>query len=110
VLWAHTGRPIILHPKFENRTIRERYREFLEAIYARETQFHEFCVKNGADYFVYDISFLLDAKESRRYKADKLGPLDPNCAAVLFQQHPERLRQFEPEFAEGRFAVFRVLR
>jgi hypothetical protein len=110
VMWAHTGRPIILHPKFENRAIRERYREFLEAVYAGEGRFHEFCIKTGADYFIYDISFLLDAKESRRYKADKLGPLDPSCAAVLFQQHPERLRRFEPEFAEGRFAVFRVLR
>ena len=110
VLWAHTERPIILHPKFENRAIRERYREFLETIYASEAQFHELCVSNDASYFVYDISFLLDAKESRRYKADKLGPLDPSCAAVLFQQYPERLRRFEPEFAEGRFAVFRVLR
>ena len=110
VLWAHTSRPIILHSKFENWTIRERYREFLRAIYSNEAQFHQFCATDGADYFVYDIGFMLDAKESRRYKADELGLLDPNCAAMLFQEHPERLKLFEPEFAEARFAVFRVLR
>ena len=110
VLWAHTNRPIILHSKFENHVIRERYKAFLDSIYANEPQFHKFCVETDADYFVYDIGFTFDAKESRRYKADKLGDLDPNCAAMLFQEHPEHLRLFEPEFAEGRFAVFRVLR
>jgi len=109
-LWAHTNRPIILHSKFENHVIRERYKAFLDSIYANEPQFHKFCVETDADYFVYDIGFTFDAKESRRYKADKLGDLDPNCAAMLFQEHPEHLRLFEPEFAEGRFAVFRVLR
>jgi hypothetical protein len=109
VFLAHTGRPIIMHSKFENQRIRERYHEMLEAIYGGEEQFFGFAHKYGADYFVYDIGFLYNGTESRRYKADKMGPLDPNCAAELFQNHPERLRHFKLEAANDRFAIFRVL-
>lgn len=109
VFWAHTGRPIILHSKFENRAIRERFREFLDAVYGSEEKFHEFCKKNGADYFVYDPGFMLLATDSRRYKADKIGDLDENCVVMLFADHPERLRLFAQEFLEGKFRVFRVL-
>jgi hypothetical protein len=111
VFLAYTGRPIILHSKFENREIRERYREFLEAIYSDEDCFFAFATKYGADYFVCDgASFLMSATESRRYKANRLGPLDADCAAVLFVMAPQRLRHFELEFATDRFAVYRVRR
>ena len=109
VFLVDPGRPIIMHPKFENQRIRERYREMLEAIYGGEQQFYDFARKYGADYFVYDVGFLYDGMESRRYKADKLGPLDPDCAAELFQNHPDRLQHFKFETADDRFAVFRVL-
>ncbi|MGA2220731.1 MAG: hypothetical protein ABSH21_02955 [Verrucomicrobiia bacterium] len=110
VFLAHTGRPIILHPKFENHDVRDRYHQFLDSIYRSEDRFYEFAQRYGADYFVYDISFLLDAEESRRYKADKLGNLPSTCAAVIFQEHPEQLKHFKLELAAGRFSVFRVLR
>jgi hypothetical protein len=109
VFLAHTGRPIIMHSKFENQRIRERYREMLEAIYGSEEQFYQFARKYGADYFVYDVGFLYDGMESRRYKADKMGPLDPDCAAMLFQNRPESLRHFKLETADDRFAIFGVL-
>jgi hypothetical protein len=105
VILAETGRPIIMHSKFENRRIRERYREMLDAIYGDE--FYAFAIKYGADYFVYDAGYLLAAKDSRRYKADKLGPLDPNCAAMLFETG--HIPHFEKVFADDRFIVFRVL-
>jgi hypothetical protein len=111
VFLACTGRPIILHSKFENREIRERYREFLEAIYSDEDRFFAFATKYGADYFVCDgASFLMATTESRRYKANRLGPLDANCAATLFVVAPQQLRHFEREFATERFTVFRVRR
>jgi hypothetical protein len=109
VFLAETGRPIILHSKFENRAIRERYREFLDAIFGPEDKFVAFATKYGADYFVFDNGFLLTGKDSRRYKADKLGDLDPDCAVELFAHQPQRLRHFEPEFKAGPFVVFRVL-
>ena len=111
VFLAYTGRPIILHSKFENREIRERYREFLEAIYSDEDHFFAFATKYGADYFVCDgASFLMPTTESRRYKANRLEPLDANCAAMLFAGAPQRLRHFELEFGTERFTVFRVRR
>ena len=111
VFLAYTGRPIILHSKFENHEIRERYRDFLEAIYSDEDQLFAFAAKYGADYFVCDsASFVMATTESRRYKANRLGPLDANCAAVLFVMAPQQLRHFERAFATERFAVFRVRR
>jgi energy-converting hydrogenase Eha subunit E len=111
VFLAYTGRPIILHSKFENPEIRERYREFLEAIYSDEDRFFAFATKYGADYFVCDgASFMMATTESRRYKANRLGPLDANCAAMLFVKAPQQLRHFEREFATERFTVFRVRR
>jgi hypothetical protein len=109
VFLADTGRPIILHSKFENHRIRERYREMLEAIYGTESNFYQFARKYGADYFVYDAGFIYAGADSRRYKADKMGPLDPDCAAVLFASRPERMRHFRLEISNARFAVFRVL-
>ena len=109
VFLAHTERPIIMHSKFENARIRERYREMLEAMYGSEEQFYAFARKYGADYFVYDVGFTHGGLESRRYKADKLGPLDPNCAAMLFENQPERLTHFQRVAEGGRFTVFRVL-
>jgi hypothetical protein len=81
----------------------------LEAIYGSEDKFYEFARKYDADYFVYDVGFLYEGMESRRYKADKLGPLEADCAAELFQHHPEQLKHFRFEMANGRFAVFRVI-
>ncbi|HTS17350.1 MAG TPA: hypothetical protein VMP11_07250 [Verrucomicrobiae bacterium] len=109
VFLAATGRPIIMHSKFENQRIRDRYREMLEAIYGSEDQFYAFASKYGADYFIYEVGFLYDGIESRRYKADKLGPLDPHCAAELFQHHPDQLKHFKLETADERFAIFRVV-
>lgn len=108
VVLACTGRPIILHSKFENLAIRERYREFLAAIYGTEDQLFAFAKKYGADYLVFDNGFFIDGIESRRYKADKLGDLDPNCAAVLIGTAPDRLRHFVPEFAANGYWVLQV--
>jgi hypothetical protein len=85
VILAETGRPIVLHSKFENRQVRARYREFLEAIYGNEEGFADFCWRYGVNYFLFDReNFLRPGLESRRYKAGKLGRLDPECAALRF--------------------------
>ena len=109
VFLAHTGRPIIMHSKFENQRIRERYREMLGSIYGSEEQFFEFARKYGADYFVYDVGFLYNGSDSRRYKANQMRPLDPNCAAMLFENHPQQLEHFKLEISNDRFAIFHVL-
>ena len=109
VFLAHTGRPIIMHSKFENQRIRDRYREMLLAIYGDEEGFYAFARKYGADYFVYDLGFSYDGQDSRRYKADRLGPLDGSSAVMMFENQPGQLRHFERMMSSGRFTVFRVL-
>jgi hypothetical protein len=108
VILAYTGRPIILHSKFENKAIRDRYREFLAAIYGTEDEFYAFAQKYQADYFVFDNGFFNDSIESRRYKADKLGTLDPQCAAVLFGMTPEGLKHFDLMYGQNGYTVYRV--
>jgi hypothetical protein len=105
VFLAHTGRAIVLHSKFENQRIRDRYREFLGVVYGTEEQLHEFACRYGADYFVHDRGCLVTGKDSWRYKADKLGELPAGCVALL----PE-MRRFEKVYADGRFTVLRVVR
>jgi len=108
VLWAHTGRAMVLHSKFENQAIRDRYREYLAALYGTEADLHQFARRYGADYFLYDLGTLVAGKNSWRYKADKLGPLPPTCPARLLAEHPNAARYFQCEYIAGRFAVFRV--
>jgi hypothetical protein len=108
VFWAHTGRSIILHSKFENREIRRRYEELLDSIYRDENAFHAFARRYGADYFIFDTGFLLRAADSRRYKANRMGELPADCAAVLFHNAPEQLKHFHLELTSGRFSVFSV--
>jgi hypothetical protein len=108
VFWVHTGRSIILHSKFENREIRRRYEELLDSIYRDEKTFHAFARRYGADYFIYDTGFLLRAVDSRRYKANQMGELPADCAAVLFHNAPEQLKHFRLELTSGRFSVFSV--
>jgi hypothetical protein len=114
VFWAHTGRPIIAHSKFETLSVRQRHRELLDAIYADEETFFAFAQKYGADYFIFDTGFVAEGltpaerKETRIYKAGLSG-LPANCAAMLFYWHANALNHFELETATERFRVFRVL-
>jgi hypothetical protein len=102
VLLAYTGRPTIMHSKFENKAIRDRYREFLAAVYGSPDEFDAFAKKYGADYFVFDNGFLVTGKDSRRYKADKLANLDPNCAAMRFSSGSNAA------FSANGYSVFRL--
>lgn len=98
VLWASTGRRMILHSKFENREIRERYQQFLTAAYGGETALYEYCRRYCADYFVWDIGFL---SAERRYKAGVAG--EPSAL-------PVGNRWFQREMSTDRLVVFRVMK
>lgn len=106
VLLAYTGRPVILHSKFENGEIRERHRQFLGAVYGSEDDLVAFCRRYGADYFIFDRGFFNIGPDTRRYKADQLGSLDPQCAAVLCETG--RTRWLAPVFHADGYTVLRV--
>jgi hypothetical protein len=104
------GRPMILHSKFENRAIRERYRQFLAALYGSEDDLYRFATRYGADYFVFDAGCRLVGENSWRYKADKLEPLPATAPARLLWERPGAATRFEQQFATERFIVYRVKR
>lgn len=108
VFLAHTGRTIILHSKFENREIRNRYRDYLTALYGTEEEFAAFARRYGADYFIYDRGCLRTGPDTWRYKADRLSPLPSESVAVRMAEAPAQLRAFEPVLQTDRFTVFRV--
>lgn len=107
---VHTGRTTVLHSKFENQRIRERYREFLAALYGSERQLADFARKQGAEYFVYDAGCLVTGLDSWRYKADRLGELPSWSVARRLAERPQDAKDFRLEWRGDRFAVFRVLR
>ncbi len=107
---AHTGRTIVLHSKFENQKIRERYREFLEALYGREEQLAALARKWGAEYFIYDVGCLVTGVDTWRYKADRLGELPPDCVARQMAERGGELKEFRVRFRSDRFVVFSLLR
>jgi hypothetical protein len=108
VWWAYTGRATVLHSKFENERIRERYREFLAALYGTEAELAAFARKYGAEYFVYDRRCLDVYLDSWRYKANRVGELPAECVARRMAERPGELTEFRPEFWSERFAVFRM--
>ena len=58
---------------------------------------------------MYDVGSRMTGRIRGATKADKLGPLDAHCAALLFENQPEQLRHFQRMMESGRFTVFRVL-
>jgi hypothetical protein len=110
VWWAHTGRPMVLHSKFENRVIRERCREFLDALYGSEESLAVFARRHGAEYFVYDVGCLVTGPDTWRYKADRLGDLPASSTARRMWEAPYALRLFRLEYQTNRFLVFSVVR
>ena len=110
VWWTFGERSVVMHSKFENRRIRERYREFLGALYGSEEELAGFARRYGADYFVYDVGSLMVGPDTWRYKANQMGELPVGCVARRMWDRPEDLREFRLEFQTERFVVFSVVK
>jgi tetratricopeptide (TPR) repeat protein len=105
---AYADRPIIIQSKIENSDVRERIRGFLDAVYAGEDAFYDYCVKNGASYYLYEAKTALDDTiESDRYVAGR-PRLRRDSAAYLFQFAPERLVHFTPVFQNSFYRIYAI--
>lgn len=108
VILAMTGRPIVLHSKWESKLLREKFESFLTALFSSEARFLDFFTNTGAKFFIYDAKTeLLTSRESQRYIADKLEP-DKNSAAYFFHFHPEALQSFQLVYQNQSYRVFRL--
>lgn len=103
-----TGRPIILHPKFESATLRRRFEHFLESLYGSEDDFHRFAVQHGAKYVVYQVDLMFQTTDdSYRFQANRLT-VPSNSAATKFHFFPDSLTRFDLVYQNPTFRVFRI--
>lgn len=106
---AYTGRPVVLHSKFETNSIRTKYEEFLQSLYADEETFYRFCSKYRVGYFIYEPFLALETDpDSTRYIADQLS-LPASSAVFQMQFFPERLGHLELVFQNPTYRIFKVV-
>ncbi len=110
-LLLYTGRPIVLNSQFENSEIRNRYRRFLEALFATdEMVLWDFARKHGADYiFINRNSATRTGPESSSFLAGVTGHLDLAMNVVKMHFRPEALRRFTPVYDNEYYRILRVL-
>ncbi len=107
---TYGGCPVVLHPKFESAEIRETVQAYGEVLFRGEEQ--EFCdwmEAQGATIYVHSMGEFSTLKPGlqMRYMMDTLEPAT-NAAVRLFEQRPEELEHFVPQFANRKFRVFRL--
>jgi hypothetical protein len=109
---TYGGCPVVLHPKFESPEIREKVREYGEALFTGdEAEFRDWMEAQGATVYVHSMGEFADIQPGlqMRFMVDALDPAT-NAAARLFEQRPEELKYFAPQFANRKFRVFRLKR
>lgn len=107
---AYGGCPVVLHPKFESPEIRDRVRDYAEKLFkGDEAEFRDWMEAQGATVYVHSMGEFSDIQPGyqMRYMVNALDP-PTNAAARRFEQRPEELEHFVPQFANRKFRVFRL--
>ncbi|UCD80273.1 MAG: tetratricopeptide repeat protein, partial [Desulfobacterales bacterium] len=105
---AYTGRPVILHSKFESKLLRDKVKQVYSTLYQGEQQFFELCRLLKADLFVYQVNMVLSsAPGSMRYLANAI-PLESGSAAFMFHFLPDRLKHFSLVYQNPTYRLYRL--
>ena len=107
---TYGGCPVVLHPKFESPEIRAKVQAYGEALFkGDEAAFKDWMEAQGATVYVHSMGEFSEIQPGlqMRYMVDALGPAT-NAAARLFEQRPEDLQYFTPQFANRKYRVFRL--
>ncbi len=107
----NTGRPEVLHPKFENLSIRKKYKEFITTMYSTdEEKLFNFCKKNKAEYLIYDWGFFIsDNKDSIRYLGGAVPNISENALAARLHFRSPWLKHFKARYRNNAFIVYKVV-
>ncbi len=106
---TYTGRPILLHPKFEAEHIAGKIKEFEHRLYEDENAFYAFCKRYRAQYFIYHTDMLLSqGPESIRYRTHN-RTVNKDCAACKFHFRPDSLKFFELVYSNPHYRLYRVV-
>jgi hypothetical protein len=110
-LLLYTGRPIVLNSQFENREIRDRYRQFLEALFATEENvLWEFARRSGAHYLFINRNFATaTGPGTTSWLAGITGDLTLDMNVVRMHFRPDTLTRFLPVYDNEHYRVLRVL-
>jgi len=104
----YTGRPVVLNSQFENRPIRQRYREYLDALFTtEEDRLVAFCLKYGVSHLLLNRDWATAAgRNSPKYLAGQSGPVSLEWTAARLHFQPTELSFFAPVFENDRYRVF----
>jgi len=108
---TYGGCPIVLHPKFESKLIRQRVREYGEGLFkGKEKDFRDWADRLGAEYYVYSLGEFVNIApdQQMRYFVDALEPPE-DCPARMFEFAPESGRYFRYLWGNRKYRVFSIL-
>jgi len=105
---AFADRPVLIHPKFESRGLRDKIREIYCALYEPESFFYRVCRKYKARYFVFEPDMAIVAgPQSLPYIAGHRG-LPSDSTAFACQFAPENLKHLQLVWQTPNFRLFEI--
>lgn len=103
--------PIVLHPKFEDRVIRDRVKAYGEQLFSgTEQSFRDWADDVGVRYYVYAYGeFARESPELQmRYFVNAMNPPD-RVPARLFEAGARDLTYFRYRWSNHKYAVYQIL-
>ena len=107
---AYGGCPVVLHPKFETRQIRERVEAYGEALFkGTEPEFQSWMEAHGATVYVHSMGEFSEMQPGyqMRFMVNAMNPAE-DAPARLFEQAPEKLECFTKVFENRKYRVYRL--
>jgi hypothetical protein len=107
---TYGGCPVVLHPKFESPEIRKTVQEYGETLFrGSEREFCDWMEAKGATIYVHSMGEFATLKPEyqMRYMVNTMDPAT-HAAARLFEQRPDELEYFVPQFANRKYRVYRL--
>lgn len=107
----YTGRPVVLNSQFENQVIRDRYRQYLEALFSTNAQdLAQFLDRTQAGYlFINRNLALVDSPGSAAYMAGQKGPMRLDMTIARLHFRPEEIDYLQPVYNNEYFRLFKVV-
>jgi hypothetical protein len=103
--------PILLHPKFESKEIRDRVRAYGETLFkGTEEELRDWANRYGAQYYVYALGEFssISPEQQMRYFVNALDPAT-NCPARLFEFDTSWMTCFRFLWGNRKYRVFKIL-
>lgn len=110
-LLTYTGRPIVIHPKFETKHVRDKYIETLLTLYGNdENALYRLFRSYGIDYYLYPVSnLLMTGPDAERYRA---GLTRVPRQSLTYRLHfdPDGFSKLRLVFRNGAYQIYRFVR